>query len=57
MSSGAHSRNPLAPTRWLAMTADHAFGTNSPYGLIQHRHYAARKEAKRGIFEGSSWRI
>jgi hypothetical protein len=33
------------------MTADHAFGTNPPYGLIQHRHYAARKEAKRDIFE------
>jgi hypothetical protein len=34
----------------LAMTADYAFGTNPPHGLIQHRHYATRKEAKRGIF-------
>jgi len=31
----------------LAMTADYAFGTNPPHGLIQHRHYATRKEAKR----------
>jgi hypothetical protein len=51
LSSGAHSRDPLAPTRWLARTADYAFGTNPPYGPIQHRHYAARKEAKRDIFE------
>jgi hypothetical protein len=35
----------------LAMTADYAFGSNPPYGLIQHRHYATRKEAKRGIFD------
>jgi hypothetical protein len=29
LSSGAHSRDPLAPTRWLAMTADYAFGTKA----------------------------